>query len=257
MPADTGSGSASSAATGATGYTIAELLTKISTLIGWSSPDSAQNTRMYQAITSCALAASTWKGSEWSWLRDTGTVTTADGTASYALRTTISDLWAVERAYYDDDWPLAPVSWRDYQEWYTLVRPTAGTNQPSGYVVRGEPPYIHLQPVPASAYTINIDYIKRHGTVNGSAADSVLIVPREFQEGIYVDAAVWMLRSELTESFSLTECPPFMETIGRMVASSPMKYDQDPEDMYPDTRTGFLPPNRRFMGGLIENAEGY
>ena len=46
----------------AAGYSVAELLTKISGILNWSTTDAASYTKIYQAITECGRAASTWEG---------------------------------------------------------------------------------------------------------------------------------------------------------------------------------------------------
>ncbi len=260
----TGSGSATSAVGSGTytvtGYTVAEMKTKLCSIMDWDSTDAATLVKVFQAVTACGMAAATWSGSDWWWLKDTGSFPTVADTASYALRTVnsndMSDLWAVERAYYDDDWPLRAINWRDYQEWYRLIRPTAGTTKPLGYAVKGEAPSLYMQPIPDAAYTIYVDYVKRHSEVTSASASNLLIVPAEYQEGIYVQGAVWTLRHDITEGLSLKDCPSFMEAIGRMYASRPERYDHESLDDAPGAH-GTLPHNVKIMGGLIEDTSGY
>lgn len=203
-----------------------------------------------QAISMAGLACATWEGSDWWWLHSTGSFATVASTASYALRTVNTNnmpaLWSVDRAYYDDDWALEPVSWGEYQRWYRLERPSADTSKPLKYAITGEAPYMYVWPIPDAAYTINIDYPKRHSKItNADSDDAALIVPAEFQWGIYVLGAEWLIRHETFDPASLRDCPGFVEAINRMKASDPTQRTFDKEmDRFPDTR-GAIPWDRR------------
>lgn len=232
-------------------------MTAIDDRMGWSSgTDASQNTNIEQAITACALAASTWEGMDWWWLHTTGTFDTVASTANYTLRTVNSndmeDLLAVNRVYYDDDWSLRPLSKREYQHWYRIVRPNASTTKPLGYWVTGKSPTMWLYPVPDDAYTMYVDYTRQHSKITDGASgssDAALIVPPEYQEGIYVDGPVFLLKNGLSSQASLRQCPGFMEAIDRMFESQLMLYDEDPENR---AGTGPYPHNMRvteFEGG--------
>jgi len=208
-----------------------------------------QATRIDDAITAVGMAVETWDGTDWWWLRDTGSFPTVDGTVSYALRTVntndMANLWAVQRVYYDDDWALKSLVWSDYQDWYRLIRPNAAEQKPLGYTVTGEPPYLWLYPLPDTEYTLYVDYTKRHSKISAGAPTGGLIVPAEFQHGIYIDGAAWWLRHELEDAASLRDCPRFMEAINRMRAARPIRYGEDPNDLFPDAQSGTFPNDRR------------
>lgn len=236
---------------GTTGYTIAQLLTLLANATDKDSTALADYTRIYQALTEAGRAVSTIDGTVWWWLRATGDFETTASTASYTLRTinsaAMADLYAIERIYYDDDWVLAPMTYRDYQAWYRVDRPTAGTTQPTAYMLTGDGPICWMKDIPDDTYTIYVDYVKRHLAVNGSAADSVLIVPGEYQHGVYYSGALWLLRHDIADTASLRECGPFMEAIERMHAASPISYDDDPTDNHRDSRPGYLPHDRKVV----------
>ena len=241
------------------GYTIAELLTKIELARGIAAGGSSavQTTQAYQALNHAGLAASTWDGMKWWWLHDTGSFSLVDTTESYALRTVnsadMSDLHAIERVYFDDDHILANWTWRQMQAWMRVSEPTASETHPTAYAVKGEPPYIYFAPTPDGTDTIYIDYIKQHAKIQSGAADSVLIVPAAFQDGIYFQGAMHLLRSDVGTAPSLRESPGFMEAITRMYMADPTQYDERPENYYPGAGAGWLPQDRRVMGGMVAN----
>lgn len=312
----------------APGHTAATLKTIVGNAMGWSTPDTPQSTKIYEALTEAALAAASWQGEDWWWLRGTGnftfsygaitstglaratnvvTVTTsaahgiatgdlivvqgADSStfhgvftvasaattttltyaqtdsnetsgggvvvkASYALRTvnsnTMQTLWGVQRVYYDDDWDLAPMNYREYRQWWTVDRPTAGTSLPTGGMVTGEPPYFWPHPLPSAKSTIYVDYTMRHSKITSSSVTADFIVPAEFQDGIYAKGATYLLRHEKKDIASLKECPGFMEAIERMVANKPENFDDNPANKFGDV-AGTWPNNRKVIAGLIEN----
>ncbi len=178
------------------------------------------------------------------------------------------DLWGIEEIYYDNDWPLQQISWREYRRHLVILSPT-GSSIPYEYALHGRKhaslsgsrPFIYLWPPPADAYNISVDYIKRHTKVTGGADgsnDMELIVPSEYQWGIYINGAEWLLRHEITDMASIRECPGFMEAINRMRASDPTLYDKGrTSDKFPDA-VGYLPHDRRIIwwadgGRMIQN----
>ena len=208
-----------------------------------------QASRIDDAMTAVGMAVETWDGTDWWWLRDTGSFPTVDTVASYALRTVntndMANLWAVQQVCYEDDWPLTPMTWAQYDEWYRLIRPNASTGKPLGYAVTGEPPYLWLYPIPDDAYTLYVRYTKRHSKISAGAPTGGLIVPAEFQHGIYIEGSLWWLRHELEDAASLRDCPRFMEAINGMRAGRPDNYGDDQSNMFPDAQAGAWPNDRR------------
>lgn len=227
--------SSGSAAVATTGYTVAKLLTKIADMAGLTEGTAADALKIYQAITYCGRAASTWRGESWWWLQDgTGNFAQVSGTGSYTLRTVnssdMSDLMRVTRVYYDDDWSLKPITWRRYRmDQATALNDT--NSRPTAYTVIGTSPKIYLLPEPNTTDTIYVDYLKVHNAIS-IGTDSSLIVPEEYQEGIYVDGPLWVLRKEISSGESLEQCRGFMEAINRMAQSSAMSYDSDPANEF-------------------------
>ena len=87
----------------------------------------------------------------------------------------------------------------------------------------------------------------RHGLINADSGDTDLLIPAEFQEGVYLDGAEWLLRHQRTKGVTLEDCPGFMEAMGRMIAARPQHYDEDVTNLYPGTR-GILPHDRKVVG---------
>lgn len=228
------------------GYTVAELLTKITDVLEWDKTDSPTATKVYQAITECGMAASTWKGSTWWWQYDgTGNFPMVASTPNYVLRTVntndMADLLRVTRAYFDDDWVLTPISWARYRELQAV--PMSDTNsRPTMYTVIGGSPEIYLLPNPNTTETINVDYIKLHGKIS-AGTDVDLIVPAPYQEGVYVDGPLFRLRRDIGDIASLDSSPGFVEAMTRMAQSHSMAFDDDPE-------TKFNPPMGSRHGNL-------
>ncbi len=319
----------------AAGYSVAELLTKISGILNWSTTDAASYTKIYQAITECGRAASTWEGETWSWQHERGqftplsltletvandgadrasnivTITTTaahglsvgryirisgcddstmDGTFviasvpstttftyvsagdnsdsgvgyvysnEYALRTVngsiMADLYSVERVYFDDERVLTPTSYRRIRGLDSISH-SLTENEPTEYGLKttSDGPVIYLNPTPNTTDVLHIDYIPIHNKV-AAGADSYLIIPPEFQEGIYVAGSLFLLRTDIGDIASLRECPGFMEAIDRMSTSDLMGYDDDQSNKYGDTDGfpgGHWPQNQRVTGGVVQN----
>lgn len=320
------------------GYSVSQLLSKLSDKMLWSNTDEASYTKVYQAITACGMAAATWDGEIWSWLKggrglfqplkktvatvaNSGAVrssnvvtmvtTAAHGLASgryirvsecddstingthvityvdstsftfqsfgddsssgngyvysneYPLRTVnssdMSDLYAATRVYFDDDRELINVSYDEIRG-EDAIGLSLTENEPAKWAMTtdGRGPVLHLSPTPDVADTtdvIHVDYVKLH---NGIAAntDTYLIVPPEYQEGIYVDGPLWLLRRDVGDIASLKKCEGFMEAIGRMYASRLPVYGDDPADKFNEPEgPGIWPNNRRVVGGVLWNKQ--
>ncbi len=212
---------------------------------------------------------------------DVGAATAGTGTVhvcSYPLRVTgltggvtstdsekvLWDIHAIQRIYYDDDRRLAILTWPRYRHHQRVLK-TQAAGEPLSYALHQEPvasgsgsePILYLWPAPDDAYDLWIDYFKRHSKITGGTTgseDFALIVPAEYQFGIYVEGALWLLRHEIGDVSSLRDCKPFVEAIGRMVSSAGKEYSGEyPEDMFSDAVAGHWPHDRRVLAGLIEN----
>jgi len=240
--------------TASDGYTIAEFLTKIELARGIAAGSSTavQTTQAYQALTAAGQAAASWDGTDWWWLHDTGEFSGVVGTGKYALRivngSDMSDLHSIEAVYFDDDRLLHNITILEWRAWNRIINPTDTNAEPTSYAVSDEPPNIYLAPTPSTTDSIYVDYIKHHPKISSSSADSKLIIPFEFQTGIYFSGAMYLLREDIGTSPSLKDCPGFIEAIERMYAADPTGYDQRPENQFPDARTGYLPHNQRVIG---------
>lgn len=246
-------------ATADIGYTVAELLTRLTAARGLASSSTAQDTESYQAITAAGRAAATWRGSPWWWQEAVGSFSTVVSTSTYALRSInnsdMSNLWSVQRAYWDDDWPLANINYRDMQMRRRILQPTGSNSDSFEYAISRNPPTLYLNPPPnTSSTTIFVDYISRHPQIDVSAFNSDLIVPAEFQDGVYLAGAMWFMRNDVGPAPNLEDCPGFVEAMRRMAASDPTQYDDRPENRFSDASVGSLPNNRIVLGGLIGNS---
>jgi len=179
----------------------------------------------------------------------------------YPLRTVnssdMSDLFAVTRVYFDDDRRMVQATYDEIRH-EDAVGLALTENEPVKWCVTTDSrgPVLHLSPTPDAADTtdaIHIDYIKFHNKIAASQ-DSYLIVPPEYQEGIYVDGPLWLLRRDVGDIESLKQCPGFMEAIGRMYQSRSAVYGDDPLDKFDEVDGGgILPNNRRSIGGVLWN----
>ena len=155
--------------------------------------------------------------------------------------------WAVERMYFDDDWPLQPIGWLDMRQKMVQLQ-TAGPSKPLFYCISHEEPQVLFWPAPDAAYDIHADLIKRHSKIIGGdagAEDTCLIIPAEFQWGTYVNGSAWLIAHETVEPQSLRECPAFMEAINRMKAAQIDLYDNThTSNLYPDAQGGKYPHDR-------------
>ncbi len=254
----------------APGYTIAEVEALLAAATGLAVATGAELTKMDQAITAAGQAASTWDGAKWWWLDGTASFATVADSSSYNLRVVdedgaevgdkvMADAWTVKRIYYDANWPLNQMPWEKYRQWLILGKPNESTSKPLSYAITGEAPVLHLRPVPDAAYTLYIDYIKRHSKITSAdSLDTALIIPSEFQHGIYVNGATWLLRHETLDPGSLRKCDGFMEAISRMHTAHPEGYDpSNDSNNFRDAQSGNWPHNRRVLeqegGYLIQN----
>ena len=236
------------------GYTKARLLEKLAAATG--DRDSAKTAEIYEAITAAGRIASTWMGEDWWWMHATGSFTTVDGTASYALRTVnssaMANLYAIEQAWLDDEATLTPVRESVYRTWHTTVYVAGNETKPTHYVQTGEAPVMWLQGVPDDAYTINIRYKKKHPVIDAAAANADLLIPSEFQDGIYYAGALFLLRNEIDKAASLDSCPAFIEAINRMYQNNLVNSDWDSTEMFSD-HVGMYPHDRAVLGGMTVN----
>ncbi len=140
---------------------------------------------------------------------------------------------AVERVYFDDDWTLTPISYRAYRA-AQAVSFDQTENRSTSYTVTetvADGPILHLLPTPNTTDTIFVDYLIFHKKIVFTG-DANLIIPFDFQEGVYVGGASWLLRRDVGDTASLASCPEFVEAMDRMQQSHTMSYDKDPADQY-------------------------
>ncbi len=252
----------------APGMKISEVVTRIT-----AATDISDGTTLDEVITAAGQAACNWYGKIWWWMRAEATFATVADQGEYNLRlvdadgaeiaaAVAADLWAPTAVYYDNDWPLAPISKDQYEQNTTLLT-TVSSTIPFAYTVWGEPPVIGFWPAPAAAYSIYVKYIKRHSKIVSSgdttSSDAALIVPAEYQRGVYVDGATWLLNHQTLDPASLEDCKSFMDAMQRMSAAEPLHFDlNSTEDKFPDSG-GSFPHDRRVLMNdgqiLIENPQ--
>jgi len=237
------------------GRTIAQLEAIIADKVKLDVSDSDELSRIDEAITAAGQAACLWEGRKWWWLYGTSNFDTVADTASYALHTVntnaMASLWSVERLYMEDDWPLVPMSWKNYRDSAALNSQTGKSNR---YVIVGGSPTAYLWPTPDDAYTVYVDYIKRHcNIINGTSSDSDLIVPDVFHLSVYVDGAVWLLRNGVADPVGLRNSSAFVDAMRRMAEAAPGGYeDLSAVNRHPDAQPGTWPHNQH----VIEIGDG-
>ncbi|MBS3821708.1 MAG: hypothetical protein KGY81_08100 [Phycisphaerae bacterium] len=233
------------------GLTIEEVETLVANATGLDTGTTAELTRIDQAITLAGQFACTCEGRSWWFLWADGTFDTVASTASYDLRTVNSndmeDILVPVRVWRSTT-PLTPMSFLAYRD-LTRSQSTVPTGAPDSYAIDGDLT-MYLYETPDDAYTMYVDYYKRHSKVtNTGSTDAALIIPAEFQFGIYVSGAEWLLRHENIDPSSLLQCEPFLRTIERMDAAQPASYRASPELVFPGGKhgSGFLPDGDRLI----------
>ena len=180
----------------------------------------------------------------------------------YILRTVnssnLSAIRDVIRIYYDDEHPLKQISFAEYSSKSALsMKIELGT--PTEYAISEGivGPILHLLPTPDEETRMFVDFKRFHKKLKIDTTSANLIVPMEFQEGVYVDGATWLLRSEVAGASSLKECPGFMEAIDRMSGAEPTDADGNPDDKYdePGVSHGPWPNNKKVMGCMVLSGE--
>jgi len=156
--------------------------------------------------------------------------------------------WAIQRIFYDNKWPLNPISWPQMRQRIRLLR-TVGASKPYQYCIRGEEPYLYVWPAAGAALDIYLDIILRHSKVtNAGSTDTALLIPAEFQWGTYVQGAQWLLNNERKGDADIRQCPALLEAVDRMAEADPTRYDDvDPTNLFPDAQAGHLPHDRRVI----------
>ncbi len=211
----------------APGLSVPELELLIADAMRYNVATVVELTKIDQAITMAGEAACTMDGTDWWFLWDSGTFPTVDGTASYNLRTVntndMTNMFAPRMVW----WSTTPMGLISYQEYLGLVRTqsSVGTGDSTLYAIGGDL-VAYFYTTPGSVETVTIDYLKRHGKITkAGSATADLIIPAEFQNGIYVAGAVWLLRHQTADIAALQNCPEFMAAIYRMRAAAPTEYD--------------------------------
>lgn len=169
--------------------------------------------------------------------------TTADATGtitchSFPLRTigggTMVDMSSPTSVYVDDDYPLGKMDKTEFDDWLALY-PTGGGGQPMQYCIWEDTSsilatglMIGFIPIPTAVHQIKIPYVRRHSKILGTGAttstDTALIVPSEYHREIYVEGALFLLRSEKINNTDLTQCAPYMRAIRAMAAQDPSRF---------------------------------
>lgn len=234
--ATSGSGSADSAAASGTfavsGYTVAELELLVEQATGLNMDDAEELKRIDQAITAAGHAAATWNGHGWWWTQASlATFDTEDGVSAYNLRTVNSnamqDIHAIQQIIFEDDYKLG--KFHDKIEYDNNVTMFTNTGKPTRYAIWGDLSIGLADKIPGDTYTLTVSYLKHHSEITGAgSSDAALIVPSDFQWGVYVAGATWLLRRDTLKPASLKECPAFVEAMERMAAADPSAdYDQN------------------------------
>ena len=231
----------------APGLLIADVEARIAAVLGMSVATAADLALIDQMITLAGQAATQWQGRVWWWARSTGDFDTVDTTKSYVLSTVntadMADIYAPLAMWREDETRLVKIPKLQYDEWNNTL---STTGAPYHYALDGQTLTAHLWPTPDDAYTIYVSYMVRHSKITSAGStDAALIVPPEFQWGVYIDGAVWLLRHEKTDPFELENCDAFVNTMTRMAAQNPDEYyDQESSDRN-GSNDPSVPPDRR------------
>jgi len=231
----------------ALGMTVAEVLAEVLASLGWTSA-TATNNRVYRAVTNAGLAAQMYEGRKWWWVKDTGTFTTVDGTASYSLRSSFAALHVVESVYYniatDSVQRLKEISFLEYQN-RLIIDDDEG--DPVAYAIAGNQT-IYLHPTPdTSSKTVTVNYTKRHPKISATAADVDLIVPAEWHYSIYVQTVVWIARHDWADPAATRSCPAFIEAMRSMgEADAAQQDDFSSTNKHLGQGPGWMDPNSSY-----------
>jgi len=170
------------------------------------------------------------------------TITVAGAVTATDASKVAPDIYAIHRIIVDDDYPLSML--RDKDEFDDYLTTFSTTSKPQQYTIYGDF-NIGLVPIPDDAYTMTLSYIRRHSKVGAAiSTDAALIVPAEFQWGVYVEGAIWLLKHKTLDPGALYECKSFRATMERMAAADPsVSYDGGQGYGYPpDTHVSISGP---------------
>jgi len=199
-----------------------------------------------------------------------------DGTVyvvSYPIRQVngqlMGDCYSILRMGLDTDFWLAQVS---KDRWDSLLLTTSNTSgDPNCYCIfediyaayAGTPVYtrelyVGVWPAPSDNETvITVPYVRAHGGVvtNSSTGseDAALIVPREFQHGVYIDGAIYLLKRQTQDQSSLNESEAFRAVMSRMGEAENMHFNGKMHDVFPDMQRAGFPHNK----SVFETSDGY
>ena len=226
---------------------VTDIIDEVCELVGLSSSNAKQCNRIERAITNAGAAACQWEGRDWWFLRAEGAFSTVSGTPYYALRTVdttnLASLWGVQQAYWDDDWPISPISYDHYDD-MVKINSTGGAS--THYALTADPPKMYLWPVPNSATTVNVRGIDFHHDINFSSVSTLLLVPSEFHYPVYVNGAVFALNNAIGDPADFSQSPSFVATMNRLATVDPTNYDpNNPVNMHPDSVSGTWPHDKR------------
>ena len=180
---------------------------------------------------------------------------------SYPLRSVqsnaLQDLYAPYKVSVDADYDLEQIPVEQYDRY--LITNTS-VSEPQQYALYGDL-HLGLLPYPDTASRlITVHYIVRHSEItNAGSDDAALIVPAEYQWGVYVSGAEWIIKHETADPAALENCPDFVATMQRMAAAEATHFDNDRSaNLFRDARDGNWPNDRPvWRDGLGYHVSGW
>ena len=217
----------------------------------------------FNGVFRVTAAASTTTFTYWNKGDDVSAATSGDGTVSvvsYPLRLVdvagkytaaadptkrvVPDLYAIQKVTLNDDYNLTLSFDRVDLNEYVTVYDSEG--QPREYAISDEQITVSstmtnerclfLLPPPDNANDLlHISYLRQHSKIDTASATTsttaALLVPAEFQWGVYIAGATWLIRNETLNPDALRGCPEFAATMGRMASADP-SHDYDDGGFY-------------------------
>ena len=232
------------------GLAIADVEAAVAAALSWDVTNATQLANIDAAITVAGQSATIYGGKTWWWLRNTAAFATVASTAGYTLRTVntnaMADLFAVEGIWRDATrHRMVQIPKWKYDDLNDAA--IAAPNRPVRYAI-GADMTVYLWPTPDAVYTMDVSYVRRHSKIaSAGSSDSALIVPAEFQWGVYVIGATWLLKNDSINPMALSQSPQWVETMRQMEAADPTEnYDLNSDNRNGRTE-GFDPdPSRDY-----------
>lgn len=159
----------------------------------------------------------------------------------------IPDAYSLQKLMFNDDWRLS--KYRDVTGLLAYITAFTSDGEPTHYAISQEQytdatptvfnaTTLFLLPPPNSADDkIWVNYLRAHSEITSAGSlDTALIVPPQFQRGVYVAGASWLLRNENLDVADLGNCPQFAKAMERMAdADASDDYDIGDTMVYPAT----------------------